>query len=79
MPTILLLNGFRFFFYSNEGNEPAHVHVTKADAYGKIWLEPGIAVAYLHGFNGGEERQVMEITTQNAEMFKSKWYEYFGK
>lgn len=29
MPTILRLLGFRFFFYSNEGTEPAHVHVEK--------------------------------------------------
>ncbi|MBC7467314.1 MAG: DUF4160 domain-containing protein [Bdellovibrio sp.] len=27
MPTILRKNGFRFFFYSNEGEEPAHIHV----------------------------------------------------
>jgi hypothetical protein len=40
MPTVLLINGFRFFFYSNENNEPAHIHVTKANADGKIWLEP---------------------------------------
>jgi hypothetical protein len=26
MPTVLLLNGFRFFFYSNENNEPVHIH-----------------------------------------------------
>jgi hypothetical protein len=26
MPTILLLLGWRIFFYANEGNEPAHVH-----------------------------------------------------
>lgn len=32
MPVILRINGFRFFFYSNEGNplEPAHIHVMKA-------------------------------------------------
>jgi hypothetical protein len=39
MPTILLLNGFRFFFYSNENNEPIHVHIEKGSAEAKIWLE----------------------------------------
>lgn len=24
MPTVLRINGYRFFFYSNENNEPAH-------------------------------------------------------
>ena len=49
MPTLLLVNGFRFFFYSNENDEPIQVHVTKAEAAGKIWLEPEIMIAYLKG------------------------------
>lgn len=39
MPTLLLIKGLRFF-YSNENNEPAHVHITKGNAEGKVWLEP---------------------------------------
>ncbi|MFM9947502.1 MAG: DUF4160 domain-containing protein [Saprospiraceae bacterium] len=35
MPTILKWLGFRFFFYSNEGNEPPHVHIEKGEALGK--------------------------------------------
>jgi hypothetical protein len=38
MPTILYVNGWRFHFYSNEGNEPMHVHATKGDAECKYWL-----------------------------------------
>src|SRR3989442_1801226 len=32
MPTLLRVEGFRFFFFSNEGQEPPHVHVSKAVA-----------------------------------------------
>ncbi|MBN8719086.1 MAG: DUF4160 domain-containing protein [Sediminibacterium magnilacihabitans] len=42
MPTVLLENGFRFFFYSNENEEPMHIHVKRGNAIGKIWLEPEI-------------------------------------
>jgi len=35
MPTVLVVDGFRFFFWSNEGTEPPHIHVEKADAAGK--------------------------------------------
>ena len=31
MPTILRHGRWRFFFYSNEGSEPAHVHVEAAE------------------------------------------------
>jgi hypothetical protein len=31
MPTILLLLGWRIFFYANEGNEPVHVHCRKGE------------------------------------------------
>jgi len=32
MPTLLRVEGFRFFFFSNEGQEPPHVHVGRATA-----------------------------------------------
>jgi len=39
MPTILY-HGWRFHFYSNEGNEPMHVHAIKGDAECKYWIHP---------------------------------------
>jgi hypothetical protein len=35
-----LCTGWRFHFYSNEGNEPMHVHAVKGDAECKYWLHP---------------------------------------
>jgi len=79
MPTVLRINGFRFFFYSSEGNEAAHIHVTKGDAEGKIWLEPEFDVAYVYGFTNSEEKSIEEITLQNFDSFKMKWHEYFNQ
>jgi hypothetical protein len=31
MPTVLRIGPYRFFFYSNEGHEPPHIHVESAD------------------------------------------------
>jgi len=31
MLTILRIRNFRFHFYSNEGNEPPHIHVRDSD------------------------------------------------
>ncbi len=79
MPTLLTINGIRFFFYSNENKEPIHVHVTKGDASGKVWLEPEIEVVYLNGFTNAEEKVIEEIIELNNEDFKIKWNEYFTK
>ena len=39
MPTILVLLGWRFFFYANEGDEPIHVHCRKGGVECKYWLD----------------------------------------
>jgi len=79
MPTLLLLNGFRFFFYSNENNEPIRVHVSKGNANCKIWLEPSLTIAYVHGFTRNEEKEILQILIEHCEQFKMKWNEYFNK
>ncbi|MDQ6758187.1 MAG: DUF4160 domain-containing protein [Bacteroidota bacterium] len=79
MPTVLLKDGFRFFFYSSEGNEPQHIHVNKGDAIGKIWLEQNSKIAYLHNFTKSEERHLLQVIETNFYYFKNKWNEYFSK
>ncbi len=79
MPKSLEEDGFIFFFYSNEGNEPCHTHVRKGDAVGKIWLEPEMANAYFEGFNTKEIKRINQIVIANFELLKKKWYEHFSK
>ncbi|TAE52631.1 MAG: DUF4160 domain-containing protein [Bacteroidetes bacterium] len=77
MPTILRIGGFRFFFYSNEGTEPPHIHVERADAVAKFWLET-IELSSNYGFNSKEIRQIHELVEENRAFFISKWNEHFG-
>ena len=53
MPVILRYKGYTFFFFSNEGNprEPLHVHVRKAGATAKFWIEPQVGVAESYGLS----------------------------
>jgi hypothetical protein len=46
MPTLWVEDGFRFFFYSNEGSprEPVHVHVEEGGTEAKFWLRPDVRV-----------------------------------
>jgi Domain of unknown function (DUF4160) len=77
MPTVLFVNGFRFFFFSADGLEPPHVHVKKGDGDGKIWLEPNIRIEYLIDFKIQEEKQIVKIVSENREILITKWHEYF--
>jgi len=78
MPTILRLLGFRVFFYSNENNEPPHVHLEKGDAEGKYWLEP-LEKDYIQGFTKAEEKQARKIIEDHQEKFKNDWHDHFNK
>jgi hypothetical protein len=40
MPNILRVGPYRFFIYSNEGDEPPHVHVRRDRKLAKFWLSP---------------------------------------
>lgn len=77
MPTILRKLGFRFFFYSDEGNEPPHVHVEKGSGRGKYWIEP-VKKCYMKNFTKQEEKKVGDIVHEEQDNFKRKWYEYFS-
>ncbi|CAD5253967.1 MULTISPECIES: DUF4160 domain-containing protein [unclassified Imperialibacter] len=78
MPKILDQDGFKFFFYSGDGDELCHVHISKGKADGKIWLEPEINEEYLEGFKAQERAQIKKIVSTNRDNFIRKWYEYFS-
>ena len=42
MPSVLRADGYRFFFYSDEGNlrEPPHIHAASGERAAEFWLEP---------------------------------------
>ena len=52
MPTIFIIFGFRFQFYSND-HSPIHVHVVKGKAKAKYRLFP-VELVDNHGFKPSE-------------------------
>ena len=55
-----------------------HVHVEKADAAAKFWLNP-VALENNYGFNSRELKQIEDIIQENLSGLKTKWNEYFNK
>jgi hypothetical protein len=77
MPTLLRVEGFRFYFFSDERQEPPHVHVRKGDSVAKLWLQP-VELAFSRGFTRPELRRIRELTFEHQAFFIEKWNEYFG-
>lgn len=40
MPTVMRIGSLRFHFYSDEGNEPPHIHIETPEGECKFWLDP---------------------------------------
>ncbi len=81
MPTILMVLGWRFFFYSNEGNEPVHVHGSKGDAECKYWLKPEyyeIEEAWSHNLTPRLRREVRKIIFDHFDLIVGEWQNAFG-
>ncbi len=78
MPTVLRLRGFRFFFFSNEADEPVHIHVESDDKYAKFWLEP-VRLAKSAGYNAKELSEIRNLILENVNTIKRKWDEYFSQ
>jgi hypothetical protein len=77
MPTVLRVKGYRFFFFSLEGQEPPHVHVEAAEKFAKFWLTP-VSLAKSRGFRSGELTEIQRIVQENRELFEEKWHEHFS-
>ena len=77
MPTILRVGPYRFFFFSNEGNEPPHIHVESESSYAKFWLGP---VRYEHstGFRAHHLAEIRRIIVENETLIEKRWNEFFG-
>ena len=76
VPTILFVMGWRFFFYSNEGNEPIHVHCRKGEKECKYWLDTinfDLDEAYNYNLNDKDKRQVKKIIFEYFEYIENEW------
>jgi hypothetical protein len=77
MPTVLRIQGFRFYFWSHESNEPPHVHVDNAGASAKVGLQP-IVLANNAGFKARELTVILGMVREHQAGLLEAWHEFFG-
>lgn len=77
MPTIFRIGPYRFYFYSHEPNEPAHVHVDRELCTAKFWLK-NTKLADSSGFSDKELNKLHKLVCDHQKQFLDEWYEHFG-
>ena len=79
MPTVLRLGSFRFHFYSDERQEPPHIHVRTPDGECKFWLEPTIMLARNRGVRPHDLRRIEQLVFEHSEVLRRAFDEYHNR
>ncbi len=79
MPVVFRSEGYKFLFYSNEGDprEGHHIHVVQGPDKAKFWLKP-VALATNQGFDARTLRARERLVEQHSPLIERVWNEYFS-
>ena len=75
MPTVLRINGYRFFFFSDE-HLPQHIHIEKADSYVRIEID-SLQVTDSYNISTKEINKLVKLVLKHNKELKGAWNEYF--
>ncbi len=76
--------GYKIYFWSNENNEPIHVHISKGRATKnstKIWLTRAGGCIIANNKSNIPEHELnklLSITSRHYFLIVSKWKEYYN-
>lgn len=75
MPKIRI-DGYEFFFYSNEGNEEPHLHVY-IDGYElKFWLNGGVLATKHPRVSAPKITRIARVIRKNQNALQGFWDDY---
>jgi len=77
MPTLFIVFGFRFMFYSND-HTPIHVHVIKGDAEARFQVQPDVILLDNKGLKPSEVKLAESLVEENKEMIIERWKAFFA-
>ena len=75
--------GYKIYFWSNENNEPIHVHISKASPTGnatKVWLTKSGGTIVAHNNSEipvSELKKILKVINDNYFFILDKWEKYF--
>ncbi len=77
MPTIII-EGYKFRFYSTDRNEPPHVHVLRDRKVAKVWLA-SFEVERNSGYREVELAKIVRLTRENQTQLREAWDDNFNR
>ena len=81
MPVVFRYQGYRFFFFANEGDprEPVHIHVRKGEKVAKFWVVPDVVLAHSYRMTSSELNRLEAVVLQQRELIEEKWHDCFDE
>ena len=76
MPTVFRTGGLRLYFYSRETGEPPHIHIDRAGATAKVWLD-SVTLASNAGFAARELPNVLWVVRTHRPLLLKAWHDFF--
>jgi hypothetical protein len=77
VPTFVRAGPYRFFIWSNEPPQPAHIHVESSDGHAKFWLDP-VSLAKSDGYNLGEIARIHRLVEAHGAELRERWRDFFS-
>ena len=83
LPSIVDFMGYKIYFWSNENNEPIHVHVSKGiqtENATKFWIKRD-DIELVHNKSEipiNDLKKIQKYLWANRSMIIAKWYDFFG-
>jgi len=83
LPSIFTIGGYRVFFWSNENNEPIHVHICKGKPAAnatKVWLTSKGQCILAHNnsrISSTDLNELLEIITAQFLLICDEWKKHF--
>ncbi|MBI4670157.1 MAG: DUF4160 domain-containing protein [Chloroflexi bacterium] len=77
MPTVII-EGYKFRFYSTDIREPPHYHVLRDNKVAKIWLASFIVERNI-GYRDAELNKIVRLTRENHDLLLEVWNDYFRR
>lgn len=75
MPTVLRIGSYRFHFYSDEGNEPPHIHIETTEGECKFWLDT-VQLARNKGVSPATIRKLERLVIENHKLLREGFNEF---